>query len=50
MAVPFQSCRMDIGAVMDPRGYESADAFAEAVWEDVRQRVARLRAEDEAAE
>ena len=45
-AVPFQSCRMDIGTVFEPAEYESAEAFARAVWEDVRMRAEALRAED----
>lgn len=45
VAVPFQHCRMDIGEVMDPRDYASADAFAEAVWEDVCARFERIRGE-----
>lgn len=46
VAVPFQSCRLDIGEVFDPADYGSADEFADAVWDDVRTRFERLRAED----
>ncbi|MCO4744451.1 MAG: 1-acyl-sn-glycerol-3-phosphate acyltransferase [Proteobacteria bacterium] len=48
-AIPFQRCRMDIGEVMEPADYPSADAFAEAVWAQVTSRFEQLRSEDVSA-
>ncbi|TNE91987.1 MAG: 1-acyl-sn-glycerol-3-phosphate acyltransferase [Deltaproteobacteria bacterium] len=47
VAIPFQRCRMDIGEVVDPQDYATAEAFADAVWGDVRTRFEALRAEEE---
>ena len=44
-AVPFQSCRLDIGEALWPEDFGDEDAFALAAWNEVRVRVGRLRVE-----
>ena len=46
VAIPFQTCRIDIGEVLRPADYPDAKSFAQAVWADVIERVERMQAED----
>lgn len=48
-AVPFRTCRLDVGTPMWPKDHADAEAFAQACWAAVVERVARLEAEGEAA-
>ncbi len=40
---PFHSCQLDIGEPIGPQGFDSADAFAEHCWGEVKRRVGLLR-------
>lgn len=42
VAFPFQPFDVSIGRALWPRDYPDADAFADAVWGDVKARVARI--------